>query len=50
MGEFGGFDMPLWYEGIVPEVNAVRMGQACFDVSHMGRILFSGRMRTVLET
>lgn len=43
MGEFGGFDMPLWYEGIVPEVNAVRNGAGIFDVSHMGRILFSGK-------
>jgi aminomethyltransferase len=43
MGEFGGFEMPLWYEGIVPEVQAVRHGAGIFDVSHMGRILFSGK-------
>ncbi len=35
--------MPLWYEGIIPEVEAVRHGAGIFDVSHMGRILFSGK-------
>ena len=43
MGEFGGFEMPLWYEGIMPEVNAVRREAGIFDVSHMGRTLFTGR-------
>jgi aminomethyltransferase len=42
MGEFGGFEMPLWYEGIIPEVNAVRRKAGIFDVSHMGRTLFTG--------
>lgn len=43
MGEFGGFEMPLWYEGIVAEVNVVRNSVGIFDVSHMGRTLFTGK-------
>jgi aminomethyltransferase len=43
IGEFGGFEMPLWYEGIVQEVHAVRNSAGIFDVSHMGRIIFTGR-------
>jgi len=40
--EFAGFDMPLWYEGIIPEHRAVREAVGLFDVSHMGRILVEG--------
>ncbi|MFH0848308.1 MAG: glycine cleavage system aminomethyltransferase GcvT [archaeon] len=40
--EFSGFDMPLWYRGIVHEVQAVRTRVGMFDVSHMGRALISG--------
>lgn len=43
MGEFGGFEMPLWYGGIAQEVKAVRYSAGIFDVSHMGRTLFTGR-------
>lgn len=43
MGEFGGFEMPLWYEGIAEEVGAVRRSVGLFDVSHMGRTLLRGR-------
>ncbi len=41
--EFAGFEMPLWYSGIVSECLAVRSGVGIFDVSHMGRILIRGR-------
>ena len=40
--EFAGFDMPLWYEGIIPEHMAVREAVGLFDVSHMGRVLVEG--------
>ncbi len=42
MVEFGGFEMPLWYEGIIPEHMAVREAAGIFDVSHMGRFLVKG--------
>ncbi|MEM3677699.1 MAG: glycine cleavage system aminomethyltransferase GcvT [Candidatus Bathyarchaeia archaeon] len=41
--EFAGFKMPLWFEGIVPEVLAVRNASGLFDVSHMGRAFVRGR-------
>ncbi|MGB9623141.1 MAG: glycine cleavage system protein T, partial [Candidatus Bathyarchaeia archaeon] len=28
--EFAGFEMPLWFEGIIPEHNAVRNGVGIF--------------------
>lgn len=40
--EFSGFDMPLWYRGIVDEHLAVRNLAGVFDVSHMGRIMIEG--------
>ena len=42
MGEFAGFEMPLWYEGIIPEHMAVREAVGVFDVSHMGRVAVEG--------
>jgi len=42
MTEFGGWEMPLQYEGIVAEHRAVRMAAGLFDVSHMGKIMVSG--------
>ena len=42
MTEFAGFEMPLWYEGIIPEHMAVREAVGIFDVSHMGRLLVEG--------
>ena len=38
MSPFGGFDMPIQYEGIVEEHNAVRNSCGVFDVSHMGEV------------
>lgn len=42
MSPFGGFDMPIEYEGIVEEHNAVRQSAGIFDVSHMGEIRIEG--------
>src|SRR5579883_1057474 len=44
--EFSGFEMPLWYKGIVEEHGAVRNSVGIFDVSHMGRLLIEGRDAT----
>lgn len=40
--EFGGWDMPLQYEGIVAEHNAVRNNCGIFDVSHLGKLRVTG--------
>ena len=42
MSPFGGFDMPIQYEGIIEEHNAVRHSCGVFDVSHMGEVNVSG--------
>ena len=43
MVEFGGWDMPVQYEsGIVQEHLSTRKRAGLFDVSHMGRFVFSG--------
>lgn len=42
MSPFGGFDMPIQYEGIVEEHNAVRNHVGVFDVSHMGEVEVTG--------
>lgn len=42
MVEFGGWDMPVEYTGIVAEHLAVRTGVGLFDVSHMGQIELAG--------
>ncbi|MFW6072189.1 MAG: glycine cleavage system aminomethyltransferase GcvT [Thermoplasmatota archaeon] len=42
MTEFGGYDMPLQFEGIIKEHMAVREEAGIFDVSHMGEILVKG--------
>lgn len=39
---FAGFEMPLWYKGIIQEHMAVRNKVGLFDISHMGRTLVSG--------
>jgi len=36
--EFGGWDMPLQYSGVVAEHNAVRGDAGVFDVSHLGKL------------
>lgn len=42
MVDFAGWDMPVQYAGIIEEHHAVRSGVGLFDVSHMGRLSFSG--------
>jgi aminomethyltransferase len=42
MVDFGGWDMPVQYSGILDEHNAVRTGVGVFDVSHMGEIEIRG--------
>ena len=39
---FGGFDMPIEYQGITAEHDAVRTHVGMFDVSHMGEVLIKG--------
>ncbi len=41
--DFHGWEMPLQYSGVVDEVNAVRNSVGVFDISHMGRLLVSGK-------
>jgi aminomethyltransferase len=43
MVEFGGWDMPVRYSNITDEHLAVRTGCGLFDISHMGRLAFSGK-------
>jgi aminomethyltransferase len=40
--EFAGWEMPVSYEGVGPEHQAVREACGVFDVSHMGEIEVSG--------
>jgi len=42
MVPFAGWEMPVQYEGVIPEHKAVRQGCGIFDVSHMGRFEFEG--------
>src|SRR6187402_3354742 len=42
MVDFGGWDMPVEYSGLMAEHNAVRNGVGVFDVSHMGDIQLRG--------
>jgi len=43
MVEFAGWDMPIRYGSIIEEHKQVRSSGGFFDVSHMGRLRFSGR-------
>jgi glycine cleavage system T protein (aminomethyltransferase) len=42
MVDFGGWDMPVQYSGIIQEHRAVREAVGLFDVSHMGEIEVRG--------
>ena len=43
MGEFAGYDMPLYYElGVMGEHNWTREKAGLFDVSHMGQVILEG--------
>jgi aminomethyltransferase len=39
---FAGWEMPVQYEGVIPEHVAVRTGAGAFDVSHMGQLHVEG--------
>ncbi len=43
LADFGGWDMPIEYTGVVAEHTAVRTSVGAFDVSHMGKLVVSGR-------
>jgi len=40
--DYAGFELPVWFEGIIPECKTVRTNAGLFDVSHMGRITVEG--------
>ena len=39
---FAGWEMPVQYEGVIPEHRAVRSDAGAFDVSHMGELVVEG--------
>jgi len=45
---FAGWEMPVQYEGVIPEVKAVRTDAGVFDVSHMGEFEVEGPRATEL--
>ena len=47
MVDFGGWELPIQYSGIINEHRTVREAAGLFDVSHMGEILvYSERLWT----
>src|SRR4029450_12464572 len=51
MGPVAGWEMPVQYEGVIPEHLAVRQDSGAFDVSHMGEIEVEGpRARELLDS
>ena len=42
MVDFGGWDMPVQYSGVIEEHVAVRQAAGLFDVSHMGEVEVTG--------
>jgi aminomethyltransferase len=40
--DFGGWEIPVQYSGIIEEHQAVRTSVGLFDVSHMGEIEIRG--------
>jgi aminomethyltransferase len=49
MVEFGGWEMPVQYKGIVDEHLATRKSAGLFDVSHMGRFIVRGNALPFLQ-
>jgi aminomethyltransferase len=43
LADFGGWEMPIEYSGVVGEHTAVRTGVGVFDVSHLGKATVAGR-------
>ncbi len=41
--DFHGWEMPVWYAGIIEEHMATRTGAGLFDAGHMGEIYVQGR-------
>lgn len=41
--DFGGWEMPLQYTGVISEHRAVRTSAGIFDVSHLGKLRLAGR-------
>jgi glycine cleavage system T protein (aminomethyltransferase) len=39
---FAGWEMPVQYDGVIPEHRAVRTDAGAFDVSHMGEVIVEG--------
>ena len=48
MVPFAGWEMPVQYEGVIPEHRAVRADCGVFDVSHMGEFEVEGPRATAL--
>ena len=48
MVPFAGWEMPVQYEGVIPEHRAVRTDAGVFDVSHMGEFEVEGPQATAL--
>jgi aminomethyltransferase len=48
MVPFAGWEMPVQYTGVIPEVKAVRTDCGAFDVSHMGEFEVEGPRATEL--
>ncbi|HEX6680969.1 MAG TPA: glycine cleavage system aminomethyltransferase GcvT [Gaiellaceae bacterium] len=48
MVPFAGWEMPVQYEGVIPEHKAVRADCGVFDVSHMGELEVEGPRAGVL--
>lgn len=46
--DFGGWTMPVQYQGVIAEHQAVRESAGIFDVSHLGRFLVEGTGATDL--
>src|SRR5215207_3692937 len=51
MVPFAGWEMPVQYEGVIPEHRAVRRDCGVFDVSHMGQLMVEGpRVEELLQS
>src|ERR671936_1471498 len=51
MVPFAGWEMPVQYEGVIPEHRAVREDCGVFDVAHMGELEVEGpRARALLQS
>ena len=42
MVDYAGWEMPMLYRGIIDEHEQTRTSGSIFDVSHMGRLHFTG--------